>query len=88
MVDYEYLFSMNLHAKLKEKIVGKIFVTVKPNDTLYVKIETFEGLTYDVSVHNFSERFLNGYSTDYVAYEIVREYKKFITKKILHKYIK
>lgn len=28
MTDYEYLFSTNLHAKLKEKIQGGIFVKV------------------------------------------------------------
>ena len=28
MTDYEYLFSTNLHAKLKERIQGGIFVKV------------------------------------------------------------
>ena len=32
MTDYEYLFSTNLHAKLKEKIRGGIFVKVNEKE--------------------------------------------------------
>lgn len=38
MTDYEYLFSMNLQAKLKEKIQGAIYVKVNENDSLVIKI--------------------------------------------------
>ena len=38
MTDYEYLFSTNLHAKLKERIQGGIFVKVNENDSLVIKI--------------------------------------------------
>lgn len=34
VTDYEYLFSMNLQAKLKEKIQGAIYVKVNENDSL------------------------------------------------------
>ena len=38
MTDYEYLFSMNLQAKLKEKIQGAIYVKVNENDSLVIKL--------------------------------------------------
>ena len=54
MTDYGYLFSMNLHAKLKEKIVGRIFVNVTYEDELHVKIESFGDLKYEWFVSNFA----------------------------------
>ena len=39
MTDYEYLFSTNLHAKLKERIQGGIFVKINENDSLVVAIK-------------------------------------------------
>lgn len=38
VTDYEYLFSMNLQAKLKEKIQGAIYVKVNENDSLVIKV--------------------------------------------------
>ena len=81
MVDYEYVFATTLHQKLKEKIIGKIYVTVTIADELLVKIESFNGLTYKFIRGNFSESILHGFSTDFAVYEIVTEYKKFIMKK-------
>ena len=43
MTDYEYLFSTNLHAKLKERIQGGIFVKVNENDSLVVAIKRKDG---------------------------------------------
>ena len=39
MRDYEYLFATTLHEKLKEKIVGGIFVNVTPDDVLHITIK-------------------------------------------------
>lgn len=83
MMDYEYLFATTLHAKLKEKIIGKIYVAVTRENALLVKIESFGGLSYSTAIDNFSDKILNGYSTDYAAYEIVNQYRKFITNKFL-----
>lgn len=83
MADYEYLFVTALHAKLKEKIIGKIYVAVTRENALLVKIESFGGLSYSIAIDNFSDKILNGYSTDYAAYEIVNQYRKFITNKFL-----
>lgn len=83
MLSYEWLFVQSLHAKLKERIVGKIFITVTKYDTLYIKIESFGGLTYDCSFRDFAYKIQNGYSTDYAVYEIVNDYKRFILTKYL-----
>ena len=79
-MDYKYLFETNLHAKLRKDIIGKIFVKVNKNDSLVVRIET-DGLKFDISITNFSDRILNGYSTEYAAYEVKKRYKTFIMKK-------
>lgn len=81
MTDYEYLFTTTLHQKLREKIVGKIFVKVTRNDELFVKIESYGGLEYRFYRSNFSESIVNGYTTDFAAYEVVTEFKKFIMNK-------
>lgn len=83
MADYEYIFSTLLHKKLKEKIVGHIYVAVR-NDILITEIDTIGGIKIDISINDFANKLVNGYSTDYVAYEIAKEYKK----KILSKYLK
>ena len=75
--DYEYLFETNLHAKIREKV----FVKINRDDVLIVKIESFGDLKFETSIDNFSKRILNGYSTDYAAYEIVKRYKSYIMKR-------
>lgn len=79
--NYEYLFQTNLHAKIREKVIGKVFVKVNQDDVLIVKIESFGNLKFETSIDNFSKRILNGYSTDYAAYEIVKRYKSYIMKR-------
>lgn len=73
VTDYEYLFSMNLQAKLKEKIQGAIYVKVNENDSLVIKVTR-----RDMSFTDFANRMLNGLTTDYTAYEVVQKYKKFV----------
>lgn len=73
MTDYEYLFSMNLQAKLKEKIQGAIYVKVNENDSLVIKITRRDENNFDMSFTDFSNKFLNGFSTDYAAYEVQKK---------------
>ena len=87
MVDYEYLIAMNLHAKLKEKIVGKIYVIVR-DDKLYVRIDSFENLTWDLSITIFSQLVLNGFSIECVADDIANKFKKYVIKKTVNKYMR
>lgn len=84
MTDYGYLFATSLHTKLKEKITGKIFVRVTKEDALFVRIESYGDITYKCYLENFSDRILNGLSSDYVAYEVVKDFKDFILSKYLH----
>lgn len=81
MFDYEYLFAMSLHAKLKENVVGKVYVAVTKKDELYVRIESYGGLIFDWSAGDFSTRILNGYTSEYASYDVMKKYKKFIMKK-------
>lgn len=79
MRDYEYIFSIALQSKLKEAINASIFVNVF-KDQLTVQIKTRFGLDYDTAINNFSEKILNGYSSDYAAYQIVKEYRSYINR--------
>lgn len=78
MMDYEYLFSMNLHQKLRERVIGKVYCKVNEENELYIKIESLGDLKFSMTIDNFSERILNGYSTEYAVYEIMSEYERFV----------
>ena len=64
MTQYGYDFSMALYAKLKERIYGHIYVKVTDDDELYI--------------NRFSEKMLNGYTTDYAAYKVIEKLKKYV----------
>ena len=81
MTDYGKLFASKVQSKLKEKIIGNIFVTVTKEDTLYIQI-TRDGRDTQMQtyINNLSEKMLNGYSTDYAVYEIMKQYREHVTK--------
>ena len=83
VTDYEYLFSMNLQAKLKEKIQGAIYVKVNENDSLVIKVTRRDGNNFDMSFIDFANRMLNGLTTDYAAYEVTKKYREFVMKQFL-----
>lgn len=66
--------------KLKEKIQGAIYVKVNENDSLVIKITRRDENNFDMSFTDFSNKFLNGFSTDYAAYEVQKKYQKFVMK--------
>lgn len=39
-----------------------------------------------MAIDNFSERILNGYSTEYAVYEIMSKYEKFVHNRYFIKY--
>ena len=86
MMDYEKLFSETLYTKLKEKVIAKVFVNVNVQDQLYVHITRHDGIDYELYIDNFSDKFINGWTTDYAAYEVLEDYKKYIKKIIFNKY--
>lgn len=80
MAEYEYIFVNLLHAKLKEKLHGGIFVEVS-DDVLWVNIFKKEmNLVYKTKIDDFAHRILYGLNPEYVAYDIIKEYKKFINR--------
>lgn len=82
MQDYEFLFSKNLHEKLKEKIIGKVWVKCY-HDELHVKIIPGRGLEFEFTMDDFQNRILNGLSSDYIVYDVLREYKSYIFSEFL-----
>lgn len=85
MADYEYLFSICLHEKLRERVLGSIFVKVKYNDSLIVEIKRRDGNDFSMSFTDFSNRILNGFTTEYAAYEVQKKYKEFVMKQFFKK---
>lgn len=89
MADYEKIFSTELHKKLKEKVKGKVFVEIKHNK-LYVEITKINECsnhvryisstdpTYKYVMDNVAELILNGLSASYLAYSMLKEYRKFV----------
>ena len=78
MRDYEYAFVMNLHEKLKAKIVGRIFCRVNDLDELWIEITNVDNVKNVIIIRDFSERIRAGWSSDYAAYEVISEYKRII----------
>lgn len=69
MTDYGYVFSKALHEKLKCKIYAGVYVRTTEDDTLEIIIaRNNEDLVFKMIIDNFSNKMLNGYSTDYAAY--------------------
>ena len=84
MVDYEYIFAMNLHEKLKQLVIGWIFCEIDRNDRLHVVIKTKRGdFEFETYVNDISDKIVNGYTTDYATYEIMQKYKRFITNRFI-----
>lgn len=82
MLEYEYLFSIELQRKLREKIVGNIFVKVVPDNKLVVSIRLeYENINFVWTKEDFSTSIIHGYCTEYACYEILSSYKRFITHK-------
>ena len=84
MVDYEYLFSTNLHQKLKEIVKGKVFCAIK-DDHLYVSIETKEIGKYEYMLNSsFADDLIHGQIlTDNVVDVVVREYRSYVIQHFL-----
>ena len=82
-MNYKYIFSMALYEKLKEIVVGKIFCEINDNDELFVKIESFGDIKFDMTIDNITDKILLGYDSKRAAYEVMIQYKKFILKKFL-----
>lgn len=82
MAEYEYLFSIGLQKKLREKIVGNIFVKVNEEDQLVVNIRLeYENINFGWKMNNISDKIIRGYSSDAAAWEVYKTYRSFITRR-------
>ena len=80
MIGYEKVFAVNLGKKLAEQIYGKVEVSVV-YDELQVHIQCWADIDCVIKIDNFTERIVNGWSTDYAAYEILERYRRIIIKR-------
>ena len=81
--DLRWLFSTVLHAKLKQRIKGKIFCKVY-GDTLRITIDSIGGVKYETVIDDFADKVLNGYTADYAAHEVVNGFKKHLMDTFLY----
>lgn len=79
MREYEYIFSIAMHDKLRSQVKGGIYVDVR-NNNLWVKITHQCGITYESCiVADFSKAVCNGYNAEYAAHDALKSYRRFIT---------
>lgn len=76
MQDYEYLFSTEVHRRLKEKVKGKVWVKAYNNE-LHVKI-TYDYLEFETTLDNLSDNILHGLGSEYAVYLIMKHYHNFV----------
>lgn len=80
MAEYEYLFSIGLQKRLREKIVGNIYVKVNEDDQLVVNIRLEqENINFIWKLDNISDKILRGHCSDELAYQVLKTYRSFIT---------
>ncbi len=82
MEEYESLFCMALHNRLKEKLIGKVYCEVNESDQLYVSITSYQNVKWEYRLDNFSRRIqLVQITSDGVANDIIKKYKGIILRK-------
>ena len=88
MKEYEFIFSNNL----KNKLIGEVKGGVKTwivHDDLYISILMSKyDMQFEHVIPRISERILNGYTTDYAVYEIIKEYKDYLFKAVKETFFK
>ena len=82
MKEYEQYFSMTLQQKLKRKVVGKVYVKITKDDKVLILIENDDEMRFKLFVDDFANKFINGLTTDFIAYEALKEYKKICIRSI------
>ena len=79
-------FCSILHQKLKGRIKGKIFCKVV-NDELKVRID-MDDLWFETIYDDFAKSVIFGLTSDYVAYEVEKKYRKFLMNRMERYYFK
>ena len=86
MMEYEQYFAMTLQQKLKKRVIGKIYVKITMNDEILVLIERENELKFRMFISDFTRKVIDDLSTDYVAREVIKEYRNFIIARMNEKY--
>lgn len=85
-MELDYIFSVELHKKLKEKIRGRVFCKVE-NDVLHIRID-MDDLWFETEYDDLAKRVCFGLTTDYIAYEVCQKYEKFLINRTKKYYFK
>lgn len=75
--DLGYVFSCIVYRRLKEVILGRVFTRVE-DDSLYVEIRRRDEPTFKLSIDDISNKIVNGYTSEYATFEVLKKYKKFV----------
>ena len=81
MMEYEKIFSENLHAALKDRVIGGINVCVNYHDRLCVKIIREKDLNYTFTYEqdeSFSNKIRYGYSAMEACNDVIKAYRNWI----------
>lgn len=82
MSKFEYIACMNLREKLRDRINGNIFISIKENDTLLISVRSFRGLRFifiypNISYEIFGQSFIN---SDKIINKFLNDYKDYLQK--------
>lgn len=82
MSKFEYIACMNLREKLRDRINGNIFISIKENDTLLINVRSFRGLRFiftypNISYEIFGQSFIN---SDKIINKFLNDYKDYLQK--------
>lgn len=84
MDEIAYLFSCNLQKRLKEVIFGHVFSRwFEDSDSLYISIES-KNVVYTDRIENFTEKVLNGLSSQTVCDEVVVKFRRKVINEALY----
>lgn len=82
MSKFEYIACMNLREKLRDRINGSIFISIKENDTLLISVRSFRGLRFiftypNISYEIFGQSFIN---SDKIINKFLNDYKDYLQR--------
>lgn len=86
MSDLEYLYTTNLHKRLKARIRGKVFTKIE-NDELKIRIDSFD-YWFEMVISDISKRIIYGIGTDEICEEVCAKFKKYLLNRMEQKYFK
>ena len=82
MLKFEYIACMNLREKIRDRINGNIFISIKENDTLLISIRSFRGLRFIFTYPNISHEIIgqNFINSDKIINKFLNDYREYLEK--------